>query len=123
MTTLPTPAEALERSLSAFDLGDRDAARYWLAVAAELRAGNPPQPVRHVFDGANLLAAGEELEQHAQRAAPMVTQRMVDDATAVMSAVHGNECPSCGGEIITHEGRTIHRSTYAAECEFATVGR
>ena len=118
MTSLPTPAEALERSLDAFENGDRDAARYWLAVATELRAGNPPKPVVHVFDAQNLAAGAEQLERQAQAAA--------SDATAVMNVASDGACPSCGGEtFIAYDGsgRAIHRSTYKEECEFATVGR
>lgn len=39
MSGYPNPAGAVERSVDAFERGDRDAARYWLDVARELRSG------------------------------------------------------------------------------------
>ncbi len=134
--TYPNPAEAMAKSIEYFEAGDRDAARYWLDVAGELRAGwrdksqgyvrSDAEP-EFVTDPGSARAhyrqehADTSVCEHEPYASLFATQH--PDATAVLNAVTDDRCPSCGGETISFNGTTVHHSTYAKECEFATAGR
>lgn len=121
--TLPVPADALQTSINYFDTGDRDAARYWLDVARELREGRPTPPVTHVFEPSQVAEAAAGIE-HAANVETMRIPGYVDnDATSVINAVADNICPNCKGETFrASDGFATHRATYRVECEFATAG-
>lgn len=113
MTTLLNPGEAMGKSIAEWAKGDRDAARYWLDIASELRAGwsdksrgytNTP-PVEH---------------EPAEPLGLTPQQRRQSDITELIDAVRpvdDNRCPACGGEtFINQPGDRVHRSTYLVEC-------
>ena len=121
--TLPVPADALQTSINYFDAGDRDAARYWLDVARELREGRPSPPVTHVFEPSQVVEAAAGIEHVAKVETMRIPGYVDDDATSVISAVNDNRCPSCGGETFPNSvGNALHRATYLPQCEFATAG-
>lgn len=91
MNALPTAPEALARSIELWHQNDRDGARYWLALASELRAGAVTAP-------ADDAAAPES------------------DTTAVLTLAGRLECKACGKELIHLNGDSVHRSTYRTEC-------
>ncbi|MET0916700.1 MAG: hypothetical protein ABWY81_10940 [Jiangellaceae bacterium] len=112
---LPVPADALQTSINYFDTGDRDAARYWLDVARELRQGHAPAPTTVMNEPVPAADSDSTMR--------IIPGYSANDATAVIASISDNRCPSCNGETFLNsvDGRAIHRATYRPECEFASA--
>lgn len=112
---LLNPGDAMGKSIAEWAKGDRDAARYWLDIARELRAGwsdrsrgytNTP-PVEH---------------EPAEPLGLTPQQRRQSDITELIDAVRPADdlCLACGRELIAGPGGiVVHRTSYLVGCDEA----
>lgn len=119
---LPTAPEALARSIAEWNAargGDDGAARYWLAVATELRKGSASATSKlcgwRGFDG---IGADDD-PGCVRRPGHAGNHGFINDSGEHVTGPDANECRDCGGELIRRADGPVHRRTYRAECELA----